>query len=256
MKQNLWTLLGLIVLVAVAVQFSRGGAKKAEWVALERDLQASLELLWQQPGQKAELVPAEGGPMALVTVRMPPQAKASWNVPFLHFVATRHPEVHLKRLDLRDALSGNPIASEDFSSVGNWFLQSGPSSGDSQRRAELLRRQGQSVVDEQLGAGQGLVLVDLHQVAATESRVPVNVHSALARPMEAAPEAQRESARKVESAEGMYHDQAASPPPPQFQVQTCVVLATPASAEKLALIRLKLTSGSGDELRVVNLPPR
>ena len=76
MKKNLIALAVLLVLVAVAAQFTRQGGKKSEWVALENDIQACLQLLWQQPGQKAELVPAGGGPMALVTIQMPRTERA------------------------------------------------------------------------------------------------------------------------------------------------------------------------------------
>ena len=259
MKKNLIALAVLVVLVAVAAQFTRQGGKKPEWVALERDMEACLQVFWQQSGQKAELIPGAGGPMALVTVRMPPQAKARWNYPFLKFVVARHPAVQLQGMEVRDGLNGNPIAAEDARSAENSLSLRGPDSGEPGRRAELLGRQGQAVVDEQLGAGQGLFLVDVQEVASPVSAAPVNPEPAFER---AAPEPQGKSApsarRRVEAAEGMRHDQATSPPPPQYQVRFCLVVGTLPPRETLSRIHVKLRSGSHDDFRMqtVTLPPR
>jgi len=231
MKKNMIALAVLLVLVAVAAQFTRQGGKKSEWVALEHDMQASLEALWQQPGQKAELMPAQGGPTAVVTVRMPPQAKGSWNFAFLDFVAARHPAVQLKGMDIRDGLSGNPIAAEAASPTENSLSVAQPDLADSGRRAELLRRQAQAVVDQQVGAGQGLVLLEVREIAA-----PVSVESNSGRPnnpgsahsFEAPPESQGKSARvrrRVEEAEGMREVEAPPSRTPQFQVLACLVFA-------------------------------
>ena len=92
-KKNLIALAALLLLVALAAQFTRHGGKNAEWVALENDMLASLEALWEQPGQKVELVESEGGVRVLATVAMPPEGDLTWNEPFLRFVATRHPAV-------------------------------------------------------------------------------------------------------------------------------------------------------------------
>ena len=92
-KKNLIALAALLPLVALAAHFTRHGGKNAEWVALENDMLASLEALWEQPGQKVELVESEGGVRVLATVAMPPEGDLTWNEPFLRFVATRHPAV-------------------------------------------------------------------------------------------------------------------------------------------------------------------
>lgn len=105
MKKNLIALVALLLLVALAAQFTRHGGKNAEWVALENDMLASLEALWEQPGQKVELVESEGGVRVLATVAMPPEGDLTWNEPFLRFVATRHPAVSLQAIEVRGPTS-------------------------------------------------------------------------------------------------------------------------------------------------------
>ena len=142
MKKNLIALAVLLILVAVAAQFTRHGGKNAEWVALETDMQASLEALWQQPGQKVELLESKGGARVLATVAMPPQGDPTWNEPFLRFVATRHPAVSLQAIEVR-----GPFGME----------------GD-QAHHELVRRQQQAWVDGLLGPGKGLMLLQFREI--------------------------------------------------------------------------------------------
>lgn len=149
MKKNLIALAALLVLVAVAAQFTRHGGKNAEWVALENDMLASLEALWEQPGQKVELVESEGGVRVLATVAMPPEGDLTWNEPFLRFVATRHPAVSLQAIEVR-----GPFGME----------------GD-QGHHERVRRQQQAWVDRLLGPGKGLILLQFREVEA-QRRAP------------------------------------------------------------------------------------
>ncbi|MBN9420488.1 MAG: hypothetical protein J0I12_33900 [Candidatus Eremiobacteraeota bacterium] len=150
MKKNLFALAALLVLVAVAARFIRHGGRNAEWVALENDMVASLEALWEQPGQKVELMESEGGARVLATVAMPPQGDLTWNEPFLRFVAARHPAVSLQAIEIR-----GPFGME----------------GDLAHH-ERVRRQQQAWVDRLLGPGKGLMLLQFREVVAQQQLAP------------------------------------------------------------------------------------
>ena len=233
MKKNLLALFVLIVLVAVVSQFTRQGGKKAEWVAFEHDLQTSLELLWQQPGQSVELREMEGGAQALVAVQMPADSSGDWNYALVRFVAERHPAVKLTDVKVREAASLRQV----LPGVAN-----AEEGATAQRHSELMRRQAQATLRD-----RGLLLVDVRE---TTSAPNAPLEMKIERGAEAAP------GRSRRANSGKAYLQASPPATPQIQVHGCLVVLPDVSPAEIdqAVKGLNLVPERGDQLRVVKLP--
>ena len=233
MKKNLLALVVLLVLVAVVAQFTRQAGKKPEWVALEKDMVASLELLWQQPGQSVEILEVDG-PCAEVVVSMPPQSCAAWNYALLDLVAARHPAVQLQSIFINDRPSGLRIFPERLPGV-------------STPHSKLLRRQVQAKLDAN-GRDRAVALVDVREVAPTPI-APVEMR--IQRGVEAPP------GRSRRANSGKAFLQATPAPVPQIQIHACLVLLPEVSSEEIdqAVKSLNLVPERGDQVRLVKLPP-
>lgn len=232
MKKNLLALLVLVVLVAVVAQFTRHSGKKPEWVALEKDIVASLELLWQLPGQSVELREVEGGAQALVTVRMPGHSRGDWNYALVRFVAERHPTVKLQEVKVREAA--------DQREVPEGVAHAGPAAAE--RRSELMRRQAQAAL-----RGRGLLLVDVREIAPAP---PAPVELRIQREVEAPP------GPPPEKSSGKAYLPVTRAAVPQIQIHACLVVLPEVSPEEIgqALKSLNPDPNRGHEMRLIKLP--
>lgn len=153
MKKNLLAL-GLIVLAC---------AMAAIWPALanqklRREMVDGLEQLWKQPGQLVELRASSGGVDAEVRVVFPantPLRQQQWSFPLLRFISRRYGEPRLEKISLRARDGGNEIQEQENPPVPESPLESA-----NQSHMELIRRQAQAWLDQKLGVGHGLALVD------------------------------------------------------------------------------------------------
>jgi len=243
MKQNLLALLVLLLLVAVTAQFTRQGGKKHDQIALEKDMIASLELLWQQPGQSVEILDVENGLLGKVAVSMPPQSCGTWNYALLEFVAARHPAVKVD-IFVSDRLSGLII-----------FPARMP--GCSTPQSELLQRQVQAGLDAK-GRDRAVALVDVRETAPVPVVPQPPVEMRIECQLGAAPDNSEQSVpySRVNSS-GKAYIPATPAPVPQIQIHACLVVLPEVSPEEVdqAVRSLNLNPERGDQIRVVRLPP-
>ena len=89
-------LLILLAAIAVASRWTTPPPSTTANQALRHDLQRSLIELWGSDRQQVDLASSPGGMGVAATVTLPEGASAqqrTWNLPFLKFVALRHPQV-------------------------------------------------------------------------------------------------------------------------------------------------------------------
>ena len=162
-NHNLPILLIVIVIVAVMAQFNRHSGEKPELAAMRQDMLASLQLLWEQPGSQVELVPAGERINVQATVAMPPNLRPRqqrWNYPFLRFVALRHPAVTLQTLEVIDGSTHNSISEVALNGLRADRVAPRFNNDDAEGMSQMTARQIGSSLDQLIGSGQGLVLVD------------------------------------------------------------------------------------------------
>ncbi|MBN9414206.1 MAG: hypothetical protein J0I12_02150 [Candidatus Eremiobacteraeota bacterium] len=156
MKKNLLVLVLVVVVCAVGAQWLRQGGQgqDPQWTALRLDMIDGLERLWNTRGHQVELLPSEGGVQASVQVVLPENTsprQQQWNYPFLRYVSERHREPMLRGL----TLVGLPETRVQESSP-----QPYATGGSIEARVELMRRRAQGWLDNTVGEGNGLALLD------------------------------------------------------------------------------------------------
>ncbi len=160
-NHNLPILLTVIALVAVVAQWNRHAGEKPEWTALRQDLAASLVRLWDQPDQRVELLPGHSGVVVQAQVSMPPATRPRqqrWNYAFLRFVAQRHPSINVEQLAVSDAASHQKISEIALNSLLAEAAYSPRE--DEENTCVLVGRQITARLEELIGRGEALVLVD------------------------------------------------------------------------------------------------
>ena len=165
-NNNLPILLIVIALVAVVAQWNRRAGEKPEWTALRQDLAASLARLWDQPRQQVELLPGQAGVVVQAQVSMPPGTRPRqqrWNYAFLRFVAQRHPKVSLEQLEVSDAASRQKIS--EIALNGLLAEAAYPPREDEERNCTIVSRQLTASLEDVLGRGEALVLVDAQRAS-------------------------------------------------------------------------------------------
>lgn len=168
MKKNLLALVLIMLACALATQWPRLANQK-----LRNELGESLERLWAKPGQTVELLSAPGGVDARVLAVLPADCTArqdQWNFQVLRFVSQRYGDPKLLRISLSDRDSKRNIEEQASSSVSESKDQNrveskarsapGPLENANEAHLELIRRQAQAWLDQKLGPGNGLALVD------------------------------------------------------------------------------------------------
>jgi len=165
-NHNLPILLIVIALVAVVAQWNRHAGEKPEWTALRQDLAASLGRLWDRPDQQVELLPGQSGVVVQAQVSMPPGTRPRqqrWNYPFLRFVAQRHPQVNVEQLEVSEAASHRKISEIAL----NGLLAEAAYSPreDEENTCVLVGRQMTARLEELVGRGEALVLVDARRAS-------------------------------------------------------------------------------------------
>jgi len=223
-KKNLVALVAVLLLVAVASRMQRD----PERAALEKDMKASLEALWDTHNHQAEVVEAKGGLLARIIVDAPKTGTPEWNEPFLRFVAARHPKVALAGLEIEPALA--PAAQ--------------------QPRVELLRRQTQSLVDGALGPGQGLILLTAIDSNETRGVQPPPVLLEQSAPSMAAPRGPNDGAPAVRR-----RDSVIPIPTKPKVVEECLVILPQVAEQQLGSLQAQIqTEAPCDRFRIVRLP--
>lgn len=163
-NQNIPILLIVIALVAVAAQFTRPKPTTTPGVeGTERDLEACLRLLWQQDAQQVKLQPLRDGYTLQAGVSMPRGTRLRqqrWNHPFLRFAASRHPEVPISDIEVRELANNNLIPQNAMNGLMADRIAPRAEGGDEERASILTGRQLTTQLDGLMGAGQCLVLVD------------------------------------------------------------------------------------------------
>jgi hypothetical protein len=166
LRKNLLALVVIVLACALATQWPRLANQK-----LRNELSDSLERLWNQPGQAVELLATSGGVDAQVQAVLPSDCSArqdQWNFQVLRFVSRRYGDPKLLHITLSDRDSKRSIeerssesmaASESKSQDRSEGLR-GPGESANEAHLELIRRQAQAWLDQNLGPGNGLALVD------------------------------------------------------------------------------------------------
>lgn len=163
---NFPILIVVIVLVAVVAQLTRHSTEPTEWTALRRDLTGSLARLWEDTRQEVELVPGRAGVVVQARVTMPPNLRARqqrWNYPFVRFVALRHPKVAIEQVEVSEAASRRKIS--EIALGGLLAEVAVPPREDEERNCLMMSRTLTTGLEEQLGRGQALVLVDARRAS-------------------------------------------------------------------------------------------
>ena len=154
MRRNLLVLVVVVLVCAVGAQWLRPAGQDKQWTALRLDMVDGLERLWNTRGHQVELLPSEGGVQASVQVVLPENTsprQQQWNYPFLRYVAERDREPVLRGLTL---LGLPEIRLEETSP------QPYATGGSVEARLELMRRRAQGWLDNTVGKGNGLALID------------------------------------------------------------------------------------------------
>lgn len=168
MKRNLLVLVMTVIVCAVGAQWLRREpvGEDKRWTALRLDMVDGLERLWNTRGHQVELLPAEGGVQARVQPVLPQgtsQRQAQWNYPFLRFLARRHQEPVLRGL----SLVGLPEAAQ-LENIPRPYA----TGGSIEAHLEMRRRRSQAWLDETVGKGNGLALLDGEVVEVPQPVVP------------------------------------------------------------------------------------
>lgn len=261
MHKNLFLVVLLLVVSALVARHFLGSSSR-EGARLGSDLKQCVDLLW---GTTQSHIEVEGPSTALLvkaSVFLPPQAGASmatWNHPFLSFVASRHPAVQVASWQLVNMADGQTIPTPD--QLLQEKARPGGSFADAEHfesaRSEVLRMNGQLQLDQELGAGAALLLV---QVTSTPVAGPTQSSESVApqRVAEAAPSLAPGRSRRPTT---LPDENRLEPSPEPFQaaqIEAVLVLKQAESrgrAEELARTGLQ-TAGGGLEpsLRVLVLP--
>jgi len=219
-NNNFPILLAVIVLVALAAQFMRPSHDQSQ-LAMRRDLEKSLQLLWDRENQQVEIT-ASG---LRATVSMPAEVsprQQRWNYPFLRFVARRHPDLNLQTLEVIDASSRRPIPEVAMSGM---LAEVQAPRGDSPENVSLLTgRRLTMELEVVAGQGRALVLVDAHS-----------------------PRAGRDAER--------YGCRAAPPreSSPAVSMDVCLIVPSTISLEALEKFQAEQVN-HGETIRIVRLP--
>lgn len=153
MKKNLLAL-GLILLACALAAVWPGLANQK----LRREMIEALQQLYQEPGQMVELRASPDGVEAEVVLLLPPNTtprQQQWSFPLLRFISRRYGDPRLGKISLRLRDGGTEIQEQGEPSVPESSLESA-----NQSHLELVRRQAQAWLDQKLGVGHGLALVD------------------------------------------------------------------------------------------------
>ena len=166
MKKNLLALVMIAIVCALASQLLRQSGEKKEWTALRLDMTDALDRFWGTHGNLVELLPADQGVTATVKVVLP-QGNVSprqqqWNFPLLRFVAQRNSQPQLRGLAISEFNSQRAILESADQAVPGEGPPEPYARGNISNEAhlQLMQRQAQSWLDNVLGAGNGLALVD------------------------------------------------------------------------------------------------
>ncbi|MFN8608098.1 MAG: hypothetical protein U0931_11245 [Vulcanimicrobiota bacterium] len=163
-NHNIPILLVLIAVVAVAAQFLRHSPSTPDTAPWERDLEACLGKLWQRDGQQVRLEAGPDGNYRLRAQVNQPRAtrlrQQRWNYPFLRFACTRFSQIRLGEVQVEDKNSRNLIPETAMNGLLADRIAPRAEGGDEERACVLTGRQLSAQLDQRLGAGQTLVLVD------------------------------------------------------------------------------------------------
>jgi hypothetical protein len=163
-NHNIPILLIVVALVAVAAQLTRPKPAGTPGLdATERDLATCLRLLWQQEGQEVKLQPLRDGYVLQAGVTMARGTRLRqqrWNHPFLRFAASRHPEIPISEIEVRELGNNNLIPQNAMNGLMADRIAPRAEGGDEERAAILTGRQLTAELDGLLGSGHCLVLVD------------------------------------------------------------------------------------------------
>ena len=165
--------LNLVVIVAVLVISALVARLYLKPATLQRDLKASLDRFWANRKSEVEVTDAGDVRMRIAIPLDTPQSQREWTFPVSRWVAARHPEVKVLSLTVTDSTRELPLlepADLDQTQQGaesnSVPSQRRQATGINQpywraARAQLLQRQGQSLLDQQLGRGRTLLLADV-----------------------------------------------------------------------------------------------
>ncbi|MFN8608102.1 MAG: hypothetical protein U0931_11265 [Vulcanimicrobiota bacterium] len=244
MKKNLLALVLVLLACAVASLWPRLAHQK-----LSRELCQGLEKLWDRPGQVVELYSTAEGVDARVQVALPPEytpRQEQWNFALLRFVSQRYGPPRLGQIALSRVGDERPIEEQHSTPPDQSQEETA-----NQAHLELIRRQAQSWLDQNLGPSHGLALVD---GTARVDSTPVyedstDRHYLLARP---------EEGKQERSGPGV-GNRVVAPPITVTRFTTRLVLVVdgrvPDVEQKLPTADLKAQLGlQADEVRVVVLP--
>jgi len=225
---NLPILLVVLVLVAVAAQFSHHPREKLE---VRQDLEKCLQLLWGLEEQKVELVPTG----LRATVHMSPGVsprQRRWNYPFLRFAALRHADLTVQSVEVIDGSSLRAIP--EVATNGMLAARSLIPTSDSQfeERASLLTARKLNLeLEKELDRGEALALVDAHQTRAETHQVRYGAA------------ADEELAYR--------HD---DPIQVVMNLEVCLVLKDERKLEALRQFKVR-NLHNGEKMRLLKLPP-
>ncbi|MBT9583909.1 hypothetical protein IV102_11245 [bacterium] len=261
MKRSVNYLVIVLVLVVSAL-LARGylnPVKSDPLAALKLDLKVSLDTFWGNDKSQVEVTQTQTADMVQVKVAagVPPNTRPrqrQWTYALVQFVLSRHaaarPGMNLSLVDLSDGQSISPDpnqATESKARAGGAFAD--PAYFEA-ARAEILQRNAQQQVDNILGAGGALVLVDV--TAGPVSAAP-SAQQAIA---EAIPEDRPGRARRpsaLDSANEVQERRLVD----VTRLEACLVFTPGQPIEKgmeSARSSLGIQPGRGDVLRQVVLP--
>ena len=148
MKKNLLALLVLLVLAALAAQFTRNAGQDPQWTSLRQDAIQCLNALWPGDNAQVTVIPSLDGPILIAHVQIPSEVTAlrrGWTYDVLGMVSARHPQVQLAEIRVNDSGKG---------------LQRNLDLSGRERQLTILRRQRQAEVDQLMPPETALVLLD------------------------------------------------------------------------------------------------
>ncbi|MBS2036992.1 hypothetical protein JST97_18525 [bacterium] len=162
-SQNFPVLLMLIAVVAVLAHFNQA-PRQSGLEPVERDLEACLSRLWEQPGQQVKLVPGErNGYQLQAQIHMPRATRLRqqrWNHPFLLFALSRHPQVRVTGLELRENSSQVLIPPTAMNGLLADRIAPRAEGGNEEKASILTGRHLNEVLTGMVEPEETLVLVD------------------------------------------------------------------------------------------------
>lgn len=256
----------IVLVVVISALLAKGFLKPAQVDPLSRlgaDVKHCLDGFWGHDRSQVQMTPEPT--TLLVDAALPPGTRPrqqGWTHPLVGFIVARHPGVQVAQIEVQGVAAKSEAHSMESLEGRRGSAFSDPAHFE-EARSEVLRRNTQLQMDQVLGAGSALVLVDvvsgdLSTVAAPPSEV--EAPSLPRAPHGLAPRDNRFEAAPSRSRRPSDNSKVVNPraQPQVAQIHARIVFRQAdrvAEAMQMARGLLEIQEGRGDTFREFVLPP-